>query len=52
VCTLAASYGEVLDLALALLAGRLDPVEVDAVLAGNAARICRLGGVASSGLQD
>jgi L-fuconolactonase len=52
VCTLAASYGEVLDLALALLAGRLDPVDVDAVLAGNAARIYRLGGAASSGSQD
>ncbi len=52
VCTLAASYSEVLDLALALLAGRLDPVEVDAVLAGNAARIYRLDGAASSGSQD
>jgi L-fuconolactonase len=51
-CTLAASYSEVLDLALTLLAGRLDPVEVDAVLAGSAARIYRLGDAGSSGSQD
>ncbi len=51
-CTLAASYGEVLNLTLALLAGRLDPAEVDAVLAGNAARIYGLGSAASSGSQD
>lgn len=40
-------YSEVLDLALALLAGRLDPVGVDALLAGNAARIYRLGGASA-----
>jgi L-fuconolactonase len=39
VCTLAASYGEVLDLAVALLAGRLDSAGTDAVLGGNAVRI-------------
>jgi L-fuconolactonase len=48
VCTLAATYGEVLDLAVALLAGRLGPAELDAVLAGNAVRIYGLGGAASS----
>ncbi len=52
VCTLAASYGEVLDLAVALLAGRLGPAGVDAVLAGNAARFYRLGGAVSPGSQD
>jgi L-fuconolactonase len=42
VCTLAASYGEVLDLAVALLAGRLGSAGMDAVLGGNAVRIYRL----------
>jgi L-fuconolactonase len=51
VCTLAASYGEVLGLAVAL-AVRLGPDEVDAVLGRNAARIYGLGRPASSpGLQ-
>jgi L-fuconolactonase len=36
VCTLAASYGEVLALARELLRGRLAPPELDAVFAGNA----------------
>jgi L-fuconolactonase len=48
VCTLAASYGEVLDLAVTLLSGRLGSAEVDAVLAGNAARIYGLGAPAGS----
>jgi len=52
VCTLAASYGEVLDLAVALLSGRLGSAEMEAVLGGNAARIYGLGGAASSGSQD
>jgi L-fuconolactonase len=39
VCTLAASYGEVLDLAVALLAGHLGSAGTDAVLGGNAVRI-------------
>jgi L-fuconolactonase len=39
VCTLAASYGGVLDLAVALLAGRLGSAGMDAVLGGNAVRI-------------
>jgi L-fuconolactonase len=43
VCTLAASYGEVLDLAVALLAGRLGPAGTDGVLGGNALRIYGLG---------
>jgi L-fuconolactonase len=42
VCTLAASYGEVLQLATTVLAGRLGPADIDAVLAGNAVRIYRL----------
>jgi L-fuconolactonase len=36
VCTLAASYGEVLGLAREVLSGRLGPAELDAVFAGNA----------------
>jgi L-fuconolactonase len=52
VCTLAASYREVLDLAVALLAGRLGSAGMDAVLGANAARIYGLGGAASSGSQD
>ncbi|HUY51453.1 MAG TPA: amidohydrolase family protein [Streptosporangiaceae bacterium] len=43
VCTLAAGYGDVLQLATAVLAARLGPADSDAVLAGNAARIYRLG---------
>jgi L-fuconolactonase len=39
VCTLAASYREVLQLATTVLAGRLGPAETEAVLAGNAIRI-------------
>lgn len=42
VCTLAASYGEVLDLARDLLAPRLSAAELDAVLGGNATREYRL----------
>jgi L-fuconolactonase len=42
VCTLAASYGEVLQLATTVLAGCLGPAGTEAVLAGNAARIYRL----------
>jgi L-fuconolactonase len=42
VCTLAATYGEVLDLAVLLLSNRLDAVDVAAVLAGNARAIYRL----------
>ena len=52
VCTLAASYGEVLDLAVALLSGHLGSAGMEAVLGGNAVRIYGLGGVASSGSQD
>ncbi len=42
VCTLAASYGEVLRLAVTALAGRLSQAELDGLLAGNAARCYRL----------
>jgi len=52
VCTLAASYGAVLDLAVALLSGRLGSAGMEAVLGGNAVRIYGLGGAASSGSQD
>jgi L-fuconolactonase len=52
VCTLAASYGEVLDLAVALLSGRLGSAGMEAVLGGNAVRIYGLGGAASPGSQD
>jgi L-fucono-1,5-lactonase len=38
VCTLRASYAEVMGLARELLAGQLSPAELDAVLGGNAAR--------------
>jgi len=44
VCTLAATYGEVLDLAVSALSARLGPADVALVLAGNAARIYGLGG--------
>jgi len=42
VCTLAASYGEVLDLAVSLLSARLGAAYVAGVLAGNAQAIYRL----------
>jgi L-fuconolactonase len=42
VCTLAASYAEVLDLAVALLSSRLGAADVAAVMAGNAQAIYRL----------
>jgi L-fuconolactonase len=42
VCTLAASYAEVLDLAVSLLSARLGAADVAAVLAGNAQAIYRL----------
>ena len=42
VCTLAATYGEVLDLAVSLLSARLGAADVAAVLAGNAQAIYRL----------
>ena len=42
VCTLAATYGEVLDLAVSLLSARLGAADVAAVLAGNARAIYRL----------
>ena len=42
VCTLAASYAEVLDLAVSLLSSRLGAADVAAVLAGNAQAIYRL----------
>jgi L-fuconolactonase len=42
VCTLAASYGEVLDLAVSLLSSRLGAADVAAVLAANAQAIYRL----------
>jgi L-fuconolactonase len=42
VCTLAASYGDVLDLAVSLLSARLGTADVAAVLAGNARAIYRL----------
>ena len=42
VCTLAASYGEVLDLAVSLLSARLGAADVAGVLAGNARAIYRL----------
>ena len=42
VCTLAASYGEVLDLAVSLLSSRLGAADVAAVLAVNAQAIYRL----------
>jgi L-fuconolactonase len=42
VCTLAATYGEVLDLAVLLLSDRLDAADMAAVLAGNARAIYRL----------
>jgi L-fuconolactonase len=44
VCTLATTYGEVLDLAVSALSARLGPADVALVLAGNAARIYGLGG--------
>jgi L-fuconolactonase len=43
VCTLAASYGEVLALARELLGGHLSPAELDAVFAGNAVTTYGLG---------
>ena len=43
VCTLAATYSEVLGLAVLLLSDRLDAADVTAVLAGNARAIYRLG---------
>jgi L-fuconolactonase len=42
VCTLAASYGQVLDLAVSLLSSRLGAADVAAVLAANAQAIYRL----------
>jgi L-fuconolactonase len=42
VCTLAASYGQVLDLAVSLLSARLGAADVAGVLAGNARAIYRL----------
>ncbi len=42
VCTLAATYGEVVDLAVSLLSARLGAADVAAVLAGNAQAIYRL----------
>ena len=42
VCTLAASYGQVLDLAVSLLSARLGAADVAGVLAGNAQAIYRL----------
>lgn len=42
VCTLAGTYGEVLDLAVSLLSARLGAAEVAAVLARNAQAIYRL----------
>ena len=44
VCTLAASYGEVLSLAVSALSAHLGAADVAAVLAGNAARIYGLTG--------
>ena len=42
VCTLAAGYGDVLQLAITALAGRLSQAELTGLLAGNAARCYRL----------
>jgi len=42
VCTLAASYGQVLDLAVSLLSARLGAADVEAILAGTARAIYRL----------
>jgi L-fuconolactonase len=44
VCTLAASYAEVVALARDALAGRLGPTELDAVFGGNAIAVYRLDG--------